>query len=129
MLTVFELTNPLTPAVSLHAPIEKAIFLFEKSRLSMLPVVDNGGFCGVLERAEVEKLPGFSGARASDLLCREVPSLSPSDKAHFAVELLSTGIIDLVPVTTNDGIFVGIVTADDVPPSLWKFTPQEMEGY
>ncbi|MFN4255674.1 MAG: HPP family protein [Saprospiraceae bacterium] len=129
MLTVFELTNPLTPAINLDAPIERAVFLFEKSNLSMLPVVDKGVFCGVLERIEVEKLPGFSGARASDLLSREMPCLSSSDAANIAVELLSTGIIDLVPVTTDDGIFMGIVSAEDVPPSLWKFTTQEVEGY
>jgi CBS-domain-containing membrane protein len=129
MLTVFELTNPFSPAVPLDAPIERALFHFDTFPFSMLPVVRDGIFCGVLERSEVEKLPGFSGARVSDLLCREMLCLSPSDSADIAVGLLATGVIDLVPVVTDTGIFAGIIAVDDVPPSLWLPVEKEVEGY
>lgn len=122
MLTVFELTNPLTPAVNLDAPIERAATMFDATPFSMLPVVRDGNYCGVVQRCEVEKLPGYSGARVKDLLCRDMICLSPLDMAEIAAGLLSSEEIDIVPVVDDEGLLLGIVTAEDIPSALWHLS-------
>ncbi len=119
MLTVIELTNPFAPAIALDAPVENAVSFFQKSAISMLPVVENGLFRGVLERSRLESLSGFSCARVRDLLCVDILYLSPNDDAEHAADLLATGMIDLVPVVNDDGQFAGTITAAEVPERLW----------
>jgi CBS domain-containing protein len=119
MLTVFELVNPFTPALSLDAPLEKAALLFQKCALSILPVVREGMFCGILERKTLEDhRPSSPGSMVCDLLCRDMVFLSPRDSAWDAADLLAVGAVDMIPIVTEAGCLAGIVTSSDLPPSM-----------
>ncbi len=115
MIKVSEITNPFSPAINIESGIEKAAVLFEKTGFSVLPVVQNGHFCGVIERETIAQFHRFSGQKVVDFFTKNTIFLSPNDPAEAAVDLLSANVLDVIPVVNDAGFLIGIVTADDIP--------------
>ena len=118
MLTVFEVANPFTPALNVDAPLENAISIFSRSQLRALPVVREGVFCGVLERHSMELGLIHNGTTVRDVFSRDTVFLSPRDAAQDAADLLAIGVVDMIPIVTAGGCLAGIVTQNDLPPSM-----------
>ena len=115
MLKVSEITNPFSPAINIEAGLEKAAFLFEKTGFRVLPVVENGLFCGILEREKMAHLPRFSGQKVTAFFTRNTVFLSLDDPADAAVDLLAAKVLDIIPVVNEHGSLVGTITAEDIP--------------
>jgi CBS domain-containing protein len=77
------------------------------------PVVDDAGrLVGVLSQRDVLACRD-SGARVGDVMSREVLTVSPETVAHQAAYLLVHHKIGCLPVVSDQGLLVGIVTDTD----------------
>jgi CBS-domain-containing membrane protein len=115
MPTVFELSNPFSPAISADALLSSALEIFDKCSLSTLPITQKGIFCGTLEKRDLEHATIRKNSLVKEFLNRNTIFLNPNDSAQNAADLLSIGILDIIPVVTNAGYLLGIVTTADLP--------------
>jgi CBS domain-containing protein len=121
MPTVFELSNPFSPAVTTDALLTTAIEIFKKCSLSSLPITQKGIFCGILEKQTVENAVIKKNSLVREFLNRNTIFLSPNDSAQDAADLLSIGVVDIIPVVTDSGFLAGIVTKADLPVGMRSF--------
>jgi CBS domain-containing protein len=118
MPTVFELSNPFSPAVNADALLSTAVEIFKKCTLSSLPITQKGIFCGILEKRTLENAIVRKNSLVQEFLNRNTIFLNPNDSAQDAADLLAIGVIDIIPVVTSNGYLAGIVTMADLPAGL-----------
>jgi CBS domain-containing protein len=126
MPTVFELSNPFSPAICEDALLSTALGIFKKCSLSTLPITRKGIFCGILEKRDLQSASIKKNSLVREFLNRNTIFLSPSDSAQDAADLLEIGVSDIIPVVTNAGYLLGIVTSADLPIGLRKTVRSKM---
>lgn len=116
---VIDIANPFVPALSIEAPLSKAITLFAQTGWRTLPVIENGIFKGILE----QQLPlntSENGLTVRQFYTRSTIFLSPSDTVCLAAEILSYKILEAIPVVDVHGVLIGIVTERELPPAHYE---------
>ena len=118
--------NPVS--IDLDASIADAIDLFERLKLSHLPVLKNQELVGIISKEDLfqilyklsRKTPGkrfnkvyLKTEKVSAIMSRDIVTLRESDHRDFAVELLLQGRFHSVPVVDDERTLVGIVTPYD----------------
>ncbi len=79
-----------------------------------MPVVDrHGRLLGILSHRDVVAAGNSPNSRVSDIMIRDVKTVTPEVEAHEAAYLLLRYAIGSVPVLDDDGVLVGIVTESD----------------
>ena len=123
----------MTEAVlSIHvdATVTELLRMVSEYPVHHLPVVDEGGVCGMLSSADLLKLehflpkPGQSGSLLNErfhipmLMRQPVVSVGPDDLISDAAALMSRHAIHALPVINADRHLVGIVTTTDIMAGL-----------
>ena len=81
-----------------------------------VPVVDGGayiGMCGLEQMSELER-DAWNDTLVADIARRDLPTARPSWTLRDAVAQMDGNDIDQLPVTDDDGTFIGVVRADDI---------------
>ena len=81
-----------------------------------VPVVDGGayiGMCGLEQMSELER-DAWNDTLVVDIARRDLPTARPSWTLRDAVAQMDGNDIDQLPVTDDDGTFIGVVRADDI---------------
>lgn len=81
-----------------------------------VPVVDGGayvGMCGLEQMSELER-DAWNDTLVADIARRDLPTARPSWTLRDAVAQMGGNDTDQLPVTDDDGTFIGVVRADDI---------------
>ncbi|MDE0117796.1 MAG: chloride channel protein [bacterium] len=81
-----------------------------------VPVVDGGaylGMCGLEQMSELER-DAWNETLVADIARRDLPTARPSWTLRDAVAQMDANDTDQLPVTDDDGTFIGLVRADDI---------------
>jgi len=117
-----------------------ALQLLRKHRIRRAPVVKDGKLVGIVsERDLLRVLPGTVAQASSDagktslatpisqIMKKEVKTLSPNDHLDSAARLMLQHKIGGIPVVENDKL-QGIITESDVFKAIWKILSSD-KGY
>ena len=81
-----------------------------------VPVVDGGvyiGMCGLEQMSDLER-DAWNHTLVADIARRNLPTARPSWTLRDAVAQMDANDTDQLPVTDDDGTFIGVVRADDI---------------
>jgi CIC family chloride channel protein len=81
-----------------------------------VPVVDGGayiGMCGLEQVSELER-DAWNDTLVADIARRDLPTARPLWTLRDAVAQMDGNDTDQLPVTDDDGTFIGVVRADDI---------------
>lgn len=81
-----------------------------------VPVVDGGayvGMCGLEQMSDLER-DAWNDTLVADIARRDLPTARPSWTLRDAVAQMDGNDTDQLPVTDDDGTFIGVVRADDI---------------
>ncbi|MCY3633517.1 MAG: chloride channel protein [bacterium] len=81
-----------------------------------VPVVEGGtylGMCGLEQMSELER-DVWNETLVADIARRDLPTARPSWTLRDAVAQMDANDTDQLPVTDDDGTFIGVVRADDI---------------
>ncbi len=81
-----------------------------------VPVVDGGtylGMCGLEQMSDLER-DVWNDTLVADIARRDLPTARPSWTLRDAVAQMDANDTDQLPVTDDDGTFIGVVRADDI---------------
>ena len=81
-----------------------------------VPVVDGGaylGMCGLEQMSDLER-DAWNDTMVADIARRDLPTARPSWTLRDAVAQMDGYDTDQLPVTDDDGTFIGVVRADDI---------------
>ena len=79
-------------------------------------MVDGGvyiGMCGLEQMSDLER-DAWSDTLVATISRRDLPTARPSWTLRDAVAQMDTNDTDQLPVTDDDGTFIGVVRADDI---------------
>ena len=104
--------------VTPHARMEDAQARLHDAGLRCLPVVEAGRLVGLLlaGRPDVELAP--ASARAGDVMCPPCAHVGPDTTAQDAAVAMLQHDVRGLPVVTEDGTLLGVVTVSDVLDAL-----------
>lgn len=93
--------------------------IFWEQGCGALPVVENGRAIGVITDRDITIALGTRNAKAGDMLVREValPKVfycTPQDDIHTALSTMRAQQVRRLPVVTEEGTLVGILSLDDI---------------
>jgi CBS domain-containing protein len=100
--------------------LEVADALIESGHIRHLPVVANRKLVGLLTHRDLlrhcRRRDPYSGSPilAGEVMRREVVTVRPETSARAAIRLMLDRKLGCLPVTTEDGTLVGIVTEADL---------------
>ncbi len=81
-----------------------------------VPVVDGGaylGMCGLEQMSDLDR-DTWNETLVADIARRDLPTARPSWTLRDAVAQMDANDTDQLPVTDDDGTFIGVVRADDI---------------
>ena len=81
-----------------------------------VPVVDGGdyiGMCGLEQMSDLER-DAWNDTLVAEIARRDLPTARPSWTLRDAVAQMEGNDTDQLPVTDDDGTFIGVVRADDI---------------
>ena len=81
-----------------------------------VPVVDGGayiGMCGLEQMTDLDR-DTWNDTLVADIARRDLPTARPSWTLRDAVAQMDANDTDQLPVTDDDGTFIGVVRADDI---------------
>ena len=81
-----------------------------------VPVVDGGvyiGMCGLEQMSDLER-DAWNDTLVANIARRDLPTARPSWTLRDAVAQMDANDTDQLPVTDDDGTFIGVVRADDI---------------
>ena len=113
--------------IDVDAPVQEVLRIFVEYPVHHLPVVDDHNVVGMLSSADVMKLEFFlppSGAareqllgnrfRVRSLMRSPVITISEHESVERAAELMASHAIHSLPVLSQQGHLIGIVTTTDI---------------
>jgi len=117
-MTVDELMTRKLVTLKEDADLNRIDDLLKLHHIRHLPIVRDGRLVGLvthrdLLRAQAHKSPGHS-VTASEVMTREVETLSPDTSVRHAIHRLVDGKFGCMPVVDAQGALVGILTETDL---------------
>ena len=81
-----------------------------------MPVVDGGRYMGLVRSAELAAVPRNEWRRTTvkDVVRDDVPTGRPEWKLRDAIAAMESADIDVLPVTDDEGRFVGVVSTSEI---------------
>ena len=118
------LALPLTSALTTDtltvppdATVSELVYIHLLGRRErVVPVVDGGayiGMCGLEEISGIER-QAWNDTLVADIARRDLPAARPSWTLRDAVAQMDANDTDQLPVTDDDGTFIGVVQADGI---------------
>ena len=107
-------------SVSPEAPIAEIAAIIASRRIGAVVVLDDAGrLVGILSERDVVKALAERGAamlglRAEDLMTRDVTMVDPATPGDVAMEIMDSGYFRHLPICTQDGRLMGIVSIRDL---------------
>lgn len=86
------------------------------SRQQSVPVVDGADYVGTIKIEALQQLPRdeWEQTAISDIMRTDVPAAHPDWLLRQAVEAMDGAAVDRLPVTDARGLFIGVVTMDEI---------------
>ncbi|MDZ7675072.1 MAG: chloride channel protein [Acidimicrobiales bacterium] len=86
------------------------------SRQQSVPVIDGANYCGLVRVDELRDVPReeWDDTAIGDIMRTDLPTGRPDWLLRQAVEAMDSSAVDLLPVTDDKGLFVGVVTMDEI---------------
>jgi len=107
-------------SVSPGTPIPEVAGIIASRRIGAVVVLDAAGrLVGILSERDVVKALAERGAamlalRAEDLMTRDVTMVDPKTPVDVAMEIMDNGYFRHLPICTQDGKLIGIVSIRDL---------------
>jgi CBS domain-containing protein len=131
--SIGEVRRGAAVTVAPDAPVEKALELMRKKRVSAVVVVERGKrkrTVGIFtERDLVHRaLPtrGFARAPVSRFMTPSPETLRPRDPVAYALNKMSVGRYRHVPLVDEDGRAAGMISIRDIADFLVELCPEEI---
>lgn len=86
------------------------------SRQQSVPVVDGADYVGTVKIEALQQIPRDAWEETSigDIMRTDVPAAHPDWLLRQAVEAMDSAAVDRLPVTDARGLFIGVVTMDEI---------------
>lgn len=86
------------------------------SRQQSVPVVDGADYVGTVKIEALREVPReeWEATAISDIMRTDVPIAHPDWLLRQAVEAMDGAAVDRLPVTDGRGLFIGVVTMDEI---------------
>ncbi len=86
------------------------------SRQQSVPVVDGADYVGTVKIEALQDLPRdqWEATAIAAIMRTDVPTAHPDWLLRQAVEAMDTAAVDRLPVTDARGLFIGVVTMDEI---------------
>jgi CBS domain-containing protein len=107
---------PIT--IAPDAPVLDALKLMAEKNVGSLIVMEGDKYIGILTERDYSRKVFLKGknsneTKVSEIMSVDLPTLKPSDKIEYCMELLADKNIRYMPVFENDK-FIGIISMSDV---------------
>ncbi len=124
-MLVRDVMNKNVMVVSPDAKVKEAVEILNKYRIGSLIVISQDKMLGILTERDILKLieegKNPETTLVSEIMTTEVHTIEPNDDVTNAAELMVEKKVKRLPVTTQEGALVGIITATDIMSSEPKF--------
>ncbi len=86
------------------------------SRQQSVPVVDGAAYIGVVRIDELREIDRdrWEDTAIADIMRTDLPTARPDWLLRQAVEAMDSSAVDRLPVTDDKGLFIGVVTMDEI---------------
>lgn len=86
------------------------------SREQVVPVVDGADYVGIVRIDELRTVPRdeWDHTPIAEIMRTDVPTARPEWLLRQAVEAMDAAAVDRLPVTDDRGLFIGVVTMDEI---------------
>ncbi len=127
----FMTPNPVTVAPEKSA--EETLELMKNLNFRQCPVVEDGKLVGIVTDRDLRtSLAGGSGAAVGDIMAKDPVTILDYASVEGAAEIIRRGKFNALPVVTNKGELVGILSVTDLLDALLKMLgfhekPQRLE--
>lgn len=127
----FMTPNPVTVAPEKSA--EETLELMKNLNFRQCPVIENGKLIGIVTDRDLRtSLAGGSGAAVGDIMAKDPVTILDYASVEGAAEIIRRGKFNALPVVTNKGELVGILSVTDLLDALLKMLgfhekPQRLE--
>ena len=118
--TVLKAKGNAVISVTPKTPIPEVAGIIASRRIGAVVVLDDAGrLVGILSERDVVKALAERGAamlslRAEDLMTRNVTMVDPATPVDVAMEIMDNGYFRHLPICTQDGKLMGIVSIRDL---------------
>jgi IMP dehydrogenase len=115
-IAVSELMSIKLYSISPYKTVEYANNLMKSKHFGGLPVVEENKLVGIITIKDVAKVDigKRSKSKVKDIMTKDVVTISQEEKASTAFEKMSTLRVMRIPVVSNTGALVGMVTLTDL---------------
>jgi CBS domain-containing protein len=115
---VLKRKNRLPITITPDAPVLDALKLMDEKNVGSLIVMEGDKYIGILTERDYSRKVFLKGknsyeTKVSEIMSVDLPTLKPSDKIEYCMELLADKNIRYMPVFENDK-FIGIISMSDV---------------
>ncbi|HKQ33228.1 MAG TPA: CBS domain-containing protein [Thermodesulfobacteriota bacterium] len=127
----FMTSNPVTVAPGKSA--EETLELMKSLNFRQCPVIEDGKLVGIVTDRDLRtSLAGGSGAVVGDIMAKDPVTILDYASVEGAAEIIRIGKFNALPVVTNKGELVGILSVTDLLDALLKMLgfhekPQRLE--
>ncbi|MCI0481070.1 MAG: CBS domain-containing protein [Candidatus Dadabacteria bacterium] len=125
----FMTQNPITVTPDRRA--DETLELMKNLNFRQCPVVEGGKLVGIVTDRDIRASKG-SGVKVGDIMARDPVTILDYASVEGAAEIIRSGKFNALPVVTNKGELVGILTVTDLLDALLKMLgfhekPQRLE--
>jgi len=125
----FMTQNPIT--VTPDRKADETLELMRSLNFRQCPVVEGGKLVGIVTDRDIRASKG-SGVKVGDIMARDPVTILDYASVEGAAEIIRSGKFNALPVVTNKGELVGILTVTDLLDALLKMLgfhekPQRLE--
>jgi len=115
---VLKRKNRLPITISPDASVLDALKLMAENNVGSLVVLEGENYIGILTERDYSRKVFLKGknsneTKVSEIMSVDLPTLKPSDKIEYCMELLADKNIRYLPVFEEDK-FIGIISMSDV---------------
>ncbi len=106
------ITDPVTLPPDL--PVNRALEIMEKFRVSGVPITENGRLVGILTNRDLRFIQDYSVLIRDVMTCKELVTVQVGTSLDEATQILHEHRIEKLPVVDDDQNLMGLITVKDI---------------
>jgi len=127
-IAVSELMSIKVFSISSNKTVEYAKKLMQSKHFGGLPIVEDGKLVGIVTHKDISKvqLGRRNKTKVKDIMTKQVVTIFMDEKASTALEKMSELRVMRMPVISNSGALVGIITLTDIDKASKKLQKRQL---